>query len=100
MATIKDEEIPEGTMRLLDKLIERTIDKSPTMRLITKTMKNITKTIEDLAHSVKTLARTAEIHQIALEELYARQNTKAPKEGGLDLELPSTVVKEKTEKPN
>lgn len=100
MPTTKDEGIPEGTMKLLDRLIEKTIDKSKTVKLILTTMKNVTKTIEDLAHSVKTLARTAEIHQIALEELYARQSTKAPKESSLDLELPSTVVKEKTEKPN
>lgn len=99
MATIKDEEIPEGTMKLLDKLIERTVDKSRTIRSMVNTMKNVAKTIEELASSIRTLSRTAEIHQIALEELYARQGTKSPKEG-LDFELPPTDSKEKVEKPN
>lgn len=101
MPTTKDEEIPQGTMKLLDRLIEKTIDKSKSMKNMVVHVKKIAAAVENLTLSVATLAKTMQIHQVALEELYAQRTpSKLAKETGLDLEMPSPLPKDKVEKPN
>lgn len=88
-------------MKLFETLFEKTLGRSP---LLVKTV-NVLEALADEVHklSVETmmLAHQINVHQQALQELYARQGLvmRAIKSSSLDMQLPDPRDKEKA-KPN
>jgi len=89
-------------MNLFEKLVERTLARSPILLKVATTMETMANEVHNLATATALLAQTVQSHHSALLELYARQGLvmKAIKSNSPDMKMPEPNDKDKASKPN
>ena len=89
-------------MKLLESLIEKTLNKSPLLFKAAEAIESVAKEVHNLGIATMALAHTVQAHHNAIVELHARQAIlmKALKSNSLDMQMPDGKDKEKASKPN
>lgn len=90
-------------MNLLEKLVERTLARSPLLVKVATSIDKLATELHNLGSATMTLAQTVQAHHAALQGLYARQGLvmRAIKSNSLDMRMPDpSDDKEKAPKPN
>jgi len=88
-------------MKLLERLIENALDRSPLMFKVADTISAFTDELNKLGTAVALLAHTIQSHRDAIVELNRRQNQLVAlmQSGSIDTQMPE-IIDGKTEKPN
>lgn len=89
-------------MNLFERLVEKTLAKSPLLIKVATTMEALATEVHNLGMATMALAHQVQAHHEALQVLYARQGMvlKAIKSNSLDMQMPDGKNKEKASKPN
>lgn len=87
---------------MLEKLIEKTLGKSPLLLKTVKTMEALAVEVRSLSEMTLSMTKTITAHQEAILELYSRQlqMQKVAKPSSVDTQLPDPNDKDKASKPN
>lgn len=88
-------------MKLLERLVEKTLGRSTLLLATAGALQELATEVHKLGQATMVLARTVRTHQVALQELYARQDQviQAIKSNSLDVRMPDPSDKEPV-KPN
>ena len=88
-------------MNLLERMVEKTLGRSPLLLKVATTMDKLATEVHNLGMATMALAHQVQAHHQALQELYARQGLvmKAIKSNSLDMKMPDPKDKEPA-KPN